>query len=184
MSTVTHITAEDLARLPDDGFRYELVAGELRKLSPAGWKHGNVVSRLHAIVAHHIYEERLGEAFGAETGFLIARNPDTVRAPDFAFIHQDHLPADPPQQAYWPGAPDLAVEVLSPGETVDEVNRKVEPWLKAGCQMVWVLDPASSRVTVYRSTTDTKTLAEQDTLEGEDVVPGFHCRVGDFFTGI
>jgi Uma2 family endonuclease len=112
---------------------------------------------------------------------MISRDPDTVRAPDFAFIHKDRLPAVDPEEAFWPGAPDLAVEVLSPADTVAEVDDKVKAWLTAGALMVWVVNPKWESVTVYRSATNITTLTKNDQLEGQDVVPGFACRVEDIF---
>jgi len=181
MSTTTRLTADQLLRMPDDGYRYELVAGELRKMVPAGWKHGDVGGRLHSLLGHHIVQRKLGKVFFADTGFLLARDPDTVRAPDIAFIHKDHLPAVDPEEAFWPGAPDLAVEVVSPGDTTGEVDDKVRAWLDAGASLVWVVNPKWPDVTVYRSATDIKTLTENDQLDGQDIVPGFLCRVGDIF---
>ncbi len=181
MSTKTLVTAEQLLRMPDDGYRYELVAGELRKMTPAGWRHGLVGGRLRSLLGGHVLQNELGEVFLAETGFLLARDPDTVRAPDIAFIRKGRLPAHPPEEAYWPGAPDLAVEVVSPGDTVGEIDEKVKAWLDAGAVMVWVVNPKWQNVTVYRSATDIKVLTENDELAGEDTVPGFRCRVGDIF---
>jgi len=184
MSISTPVTAEQLLRMPEDGCRYELVAGELRKMTPSGWKHGDVGGRLHALLGRHVLQDELGKIFFAETGFLLTRDPDTVRAPDIAFIHKDHLPTELPEEAFWPGAPDLAVEVVSPGDTFGEVDEKVQAWLDAGARMVWVVNPQGRNVTVYRSATDVKTLTPSDELSGEDVVPGFACRVGEIFAGL
>lgn len=173
-----------MLRMPDDGYRYELIAGELKKMMPAGWKHGVVGGRLGSLLGQHVLDHKLGQIFLAETGFLLARNPDTVRAPDIAFIHKDHLPAAPPEEAFWPGGPDLAVEVVSPGDTTGEIDEKVKAWLGAGTSMVWVVNPAWRSVTVYRSPTDIKTLTEHDELRGEATLPGFRCRVGDIFLNI
>jgi len=181
MSTITRVTADQLFAMPDDGYRYELIAGELRKMTPAGWKHGAVGGRLQGSLAQHVENRGLGRLFLAETGFLIGREPDTVRAPDIAFVHKDHLPAEDPEEAFWPGAPDLAVEVVSPSDTFSELDEKVKAWLDAGSLMVWVVNPQGRNVTVYRSATNIKTLGEEDELDGEDVVPGFRRRVGDIF---
>jgi len=181
MSTTTRVTADQLLRMPDDGYRYELIAGELKKMGPAGWKHGVVGGRLRSLLGEHVVQHQLGEVLLAETGFLLARDPDTVRAPDIAFIHKDRLPTAPPEEAFWPGPPDLAVEVVSPGDTAGEIDEKVKAWLDAGTSVVWVVNPAWRNVTVYRSATDIKTLTENDELTGQDAVPGFRCRVGDIF---
>jgi Uma2 family endonuclease len=182
MSTSTHVTADQLLRMPDDGHRYELVAGELRKMTPAGWRHGAVGGNLHSLLGRHVLQHGLGQLFFAETGFLLARDPDTVRAPDIGFIRKDRLAGEPPEEAFWPGAPDLAVEVVSPSDTTGEVDEKVGSWLEAGAKMVWVVSPKWRSVTVYRSATDIRTLTENDDLDGDDVVPGFRCRVGEIFT--
>ena len=181
MSTTTPTTADQLLRMPEDGYRYELVAGELRKMTPAGWEHGIIGSRLHSLLGRHVLDHDIGEMFLAETGFLLSRDPDTVRAPDIAFIHKSRLPAVPPAEAFWPGAPDLAVEVVSPSDTLGEVDDKVKAWLDSGAKMVWVVNPKWRNVTIYQSSTDIKVLSEDDELTGEDVVPGFRCRVRDIF---
>ena len=181
MSVTTPVTAEQLLRMPDDGHRYELVAGELKPMTPAGWKHGDVGGRLHSMLGRHVLEHELGKIFFAETGFLLSRDPDTVRAPDIAFIHKDRLPDALPEEAFWPGPPDLAVEVVSPGDTTGEVDDKVRAWLDAGAIAVWVVSLKWRTVTVYRSPTDIKTLTENVELTGEDALPGFRCRVGEIF---
>ncbi|NQT12175.1 MAG: Uma2 family endonuclease [Planctomycetes bacterium] len=184
MSTTTRVTADQLLRMPDDGNRYELVAGELRKMVPAGWRHGAAGGNLHSLLGHHVMQCDLGQVFFAETGFLLARDPDTVRAPDIAFIRKQRIEVETPEQAFWPGAPDLAVEVVSPGDTTGEVDEKVMAWLDAGATAVWVVNPKWRSVTVYRSATNIKTLTEKDDLEGEEVVPGFCCRVAELFVNL
>lgn len=184
MSATTPVTADQLSRMPDDGNRYELVAGELRKTLPAGWRHGAAGGNLHSLLGHHVIEQDLGKVLGAKPGFLLARDPDTVRAPDIAFLQKDRFEGRPPEEAFWPGAPDLAVEVVSPGDTTGEVDEKVMAWLDAGAVAVWVVNPKWRSVTVYRSATSIKTLTEKDDLEGEEVVPGFRCRVADLFINL
>ena len=181
MSTITLVTAEQLLCMPSDGCRYELVAGELKRMTPAGWRHGAVAGRLHGKLDHYVEEHELGTVFTAETGFLLRRNPDTVRAPDIAFIHKHNFPAALPEDSFWPGAPDLAVEVVSPNDTIREIEERVRAWLDAGTKMVWVVNPKWRTVSVHRSATDPTTLTEKDELTGGDVVPGFRCRVRDVF---
>jgi Uma2 family endonuclease len=181
MSTITTATAQQLFEMPDDGKRYELIAGELRMMSPSGWKHGEIVGKLHTILGSHVVKNRLGTVFGAETGFLIARDPDTVRAPDIAFIANENLPLEAPSEAYWPGAPDLAVEVLSPNDRTGEVDEKIHAWLSAGARLVWVVDPQLRTVTSYRSTTDVTTHTAAEQLDGGEIVRGFRCAVAEIF---
>jgi Uma2 family endonuclease len=182
MNTTTFSTAADLLALPTGlGKRYELVTGEIREMSPSGWRHGQVVSTLHTLLDSYIRAHQLGRSFGAETGFLIERNPDTVRAPDFAFIARENLPLEMPTEAFWPGAPDLAVEVLSPSDKMGEVDEKIEAWLTAGCAAVWVIDSKLQTVTVYRSRTDVEIKTVGETLDGGQIVPGFSCPVVELF---
>lgn len=182
MSTATLVTAEELLALPTGmGKRYELIMGELRVMSPSGWPHGKVVGKLHNRLGYFIEEHDLGIVFGAETGFLIARNPDTVRAPDFAFVAKKNIPEVKPVEAFWPGAPDLAVEVLSPGDTTGEVDEKIDTWLTSGCSAVWVIDSRLETVTTYYSRTDIRIKTAGEILEGGAIVPGFSCSVSELF---
>lgn len=182
MSTTTIVTAEELLALPMGmGKRYELVAGELRVMSPAGWQHGGVAANIAAILGPFIRMHDLGRGFAAETGFLLKRNPDTVRAPDYAFIAKRNLPETEPEEAFWPGAPDLVVEVLSPDDRTGDVDEKIAEWLEAGCRVVWVVNPKLQTVTIYRLQTDVQIKAAGESITGEPVVPGFSCPVDEFF---
>ena len=182
MSTITQaITAADLLRMPDDGFRYELVKGELIKMPPAGNIHGNRAMRLGWRLARHVEANDLGIVFAAETGFRLASDPDTVRGADIAFVSKKRVEQVGEFEGYWPGAPDLAVEVISPGDSYTQVEEKVQDYLRAGARAVWVVDPRRRTITVYRSLTDITILTEQDELNGGDIVPGFICRVAEIF---
>jgi Uma2 family endonuclease len=182
MSTITQpMTAEELLKMPKDGFRYELVKGELIKMSPAGFEHGAVAMNLAIILGQHVKANRLGVVCAAETGFKIATAPDTVLAPDVSFVRQERIPPTGLPKAYWPGAPDLAVEVVSPGDTAKEVAGKVEDWLAAGARAVWVVNPKRLTVIIHRPQIEAVTLGLDDELDGQDVVPGFRCRVSEIF---
>jgi Uma2 family endonuclease len=181
-TTTAPMTAEELLRRPDDGFRYELIRGELIQMSPSGSEHVVIIAELAARLRNQVKANKLGIVFGAEGGFLIGRDPDTVRAPDIAFVRRERIPADGIPKGYWPGAPDLAVEVLSPGDRVSEVDEKVGMWLAAGTLMVWVVNPRWRSVTIYRSAREIRVLTEDEMLDGADVVPGFRCPVRDIFT--
>lgn len=182
MSTVSLVTADELLALPMGmGKRYELLAGELRVMSPAGWRHGQVVDNVQWLLGSFTRSKRLGRGFGAETGFLIARNPDTVRAPDFAFIAKKNLPTTDPEEAFWPGAPDLAVEVLSPSDRTGEVDEKIDAWLSAGCQAVWVIDPQLETVAIYHSRTKVRLLSVGENLNNEPIVTDSSCPVAELF---
>jgi Uma2 family endonuclease len=183
MSTATRlVTADELLRLPRGRVRYELIRGELLTMSPAGSEHGTIIFRLSALIHHFISSKKLGLGFGAETGFLIQRNPDTVRAPDIAFVRADRIPVEGPPQGFWPGAPDLAVEVVSPGDTTREVDEKVAEWLQAGCRAVWIIDPHARTVSVHPAGGSSELLNAGQTLEGGSILPGFKCPVTEIFT--
>ncbi len=122
----------------------------------------------------------MGVVTGAETGFLIGRNPDTVRAPDVALVRAERIPESEPV-GFFPGAPDLAVEVLSPSDAAGDVLAKVQDWLDAGCRAVWVLDPQTRTVTTYRTRRQIAVLCGSETLNGGDVLPGFEVPVARLF---
>lgn len=185
MSTVAKVvTADELLRLPRGKFRYELVKGELLTMSPAGSAHGAITQRLATLLDQYVTADGLGLVFGAETGFLIEVDPDTVRAPDIAFIHSGRISAGGLPEGFWPGAPDLAVEVVSPGDTAKEVDEKVAEWLGAGCQSVWIVRPRQQTVVVHHAGEQPCTLAVENTLDGGSLLPGFHCLVSEIFSVI
>ncbi len=141
MSTKARLmTAEAFFELPDDGFRYELVRGELRHMSPPGEEHGIIAMDLGTSLNVHVKAKGLGRAY-TETGFKLSSDPDTVRAPDVAFVSRQRLEEVGEVIGYWPGAPDLAVEVVSPGDSYSEVEEKVVTWLNADSRMVLIVDP-------------------------------------------
>ena len=181
-ATITKpMTAGELLAMPDDGYRYELVKGELIRMSPAGDEHGRIGMELAIPLGVHIKKNKLGKVYLAETGFLIRTDPDTVRAPDVAFVRVERVKEDPGLKGYRIGAPDLAVEVVSPGDTVSEVEEKVAEWIEGGARLVWVVSPKLHTITVYRSLTDIVTLTAKDILDGGEVVPGFQIDVAEIF---
>jgi Uma2 family endonuclease len=175
------MTAEELLEMPRGRFRYQLIEGELKQMAPAGHDHGRIVMELAVPLGQHVKSAKLGKVYAAETGFKIRSNPDTVIAPDIAFIRQERVEAIGRVKGYWEGAPDLAVEVISPGDTVSEVEEKVQSWLEAGARQVWIISPKLRTVTIYRSLSDISTLTEKDILDGGGVVPGFSIPVTDIF---
>ncbi len=181
MTTSTAITAEELLHLPDNGMRRELVRGEVREMAPAGDEHGELAMTIGSELRQHVKTNRLGRVYAAETGFIISRNPDTVRAPDAAFVRQEVIDATGRLRGFRSGAPDLAIEVISPGDSYTEVQEKVVEWLEAGCRMVVTIDPRRCIVTVYRSRHDIEILTEEDTLSGGDVVEGWALPLSDLF---
>ena len=173
------MTAEQLLQTSGLG-RCALVRGELVMMSPAGEEHGVIVMNLSAPLSTLVRRKGLGRVFGAETGFVIARDPDTVRAPDVAFVRAERL-SPTPGKGFFPGPPDLAVEVVSPSDRASEVLAKMHEWLDAGCRTVWLVDPETRTVTVYRSRSQIRVLATSDSLSGEDIVPDFSIPITEVF---
>ena len=171
------MTAEDLLTLPDDGMRHELINGELRTMAPAGGPHGSDGMRIVAPVSSHVYANDLGWAFLAETGFVLRRDPDTVRAPDFAFIRADRWPEEGLPEGYVTIPPDLVLEVVSPGDTATEVREKVDEWLRFGVGAVWVLYPGP-RMDVYLGDGRVQTYGPEDEVDGGEALPGFRMGLG------
>jgi Uma2 family endonuclease len=181
-ATIQPMTADELFLMKDDGFRYDLVKGELRKMSPAGGEHGAIIVRLTVALGQYVEENDLGVVFGAETGFKLASDPDTVLGPDVAFVGNEKIPPAGIPVAYWQGAPDLAVEVISPGNTRREIEEKIEEYLAAGVSLVWIVTPKRRTVTVHRTGAEPVTLNEGDRLDGENVLPGFKYEIARLFT--
>jgi Uma2 family endonuclease len=179
--TTALLTADDLVNLPNDSQRHELVKGELRTMPPAGFEHGAVTLNLAAPLDGYAKGKQLGVVVAAETGFLIERDPDTVRAPDIGFVRKDRLPQGGLPRQYFPGPPDLAVEIISPWDKMNEVDEKVQAWLASGTTMVWIVNPRQKTVTVYHAQRHPVILTVDDYLEGLDVVPGFRILVRDIF---
>jgi Uma2 family endonuclease len=175
------VTADELLAMPDDGYCYELVKGEVIRMPPPGHEHGLVAMNIAGSLYQHVKRNDLGKVYAAETGFLIERNPDTVRAPDSAFIRRERLEAAGQVTGYFAGAPDLCVEVVSPSDSIGYIEEKVTEWLAAGSRMIWVVSPKLRTVTVYRSLSDIVTLTENEILDGGDVIPGFSLAVIEIF---
>jgi Uma2 family endonuclease len=175
------MTADELLRLPRGRERHELVRGELRTMAPTGFEHGGVTSRFDRSLGPYVATHNLGEVVTGEPGFLLTVNPDTVRAPDVAFVRRERLEATGRVRGYWPGAPDLVVEVISPNDLYTEVDEKVAEWLEHGTQLVFVVNPRRRTVAVHRPGQPVRILAENDVLDGEDVVPGWSLPVRDLF---
>ena len=170
------MTADDLLRTHVPDKRTELVRGVLVVREPAGSLHGLVTMNLGAALAVYARQSGAGAVYAAETGFKLATNPDTVRAPDVAFVARERLP--PPGTTGYPAlAPDLAVEVLSPGDRPGAVLAKVADWLSAGTRLVWVVDPERRLARIYRRDGSETFVTADGALDGEDVLPGFSCTL-------
>ena len=181
-TAVQATTAEQLALLPDTGMRYELVQGELQMMSPAGHLHGRIAMRLGSLLEDHVRRLRLGTVYAAETGFLLSREPDTVRAPDVAFVSKGRLAGLEDSEGYLPLAPDLVGEVVSPSDTFTQVEEKAMVWLAAGTRLVLVVDPGTRTVRLYRSDGHITVRRAQDEINAGDVVRDWTFTVGDVFS--
>lgn len=180
MSTKTLLTAEDLWKIVADGSRYELSKGELVPMTPVGIRHGQIVISFGSRLNQYVVERGLGIVC-TEVGFKLTRQPDTLRAPDVAFIARTRFPEGQISEKFADFPPDLAVEVLSPEDTASELLRKVEEYFSAGVPLVWVVDPATQTVTVYRSLQNVKILSAAGELDGNEVLPGFRLKVAEIF---
>ena len=167
--------------MPDDGFRYELVRGELRKMPYRGFLEGQVSASITTSLGIHVKANRLGTAFAGGTGFLLESDPDHVRAPCVAYVRRERAESVVDRDAYFPGAPDLAIEVISPSDSYSEVEEKIADWLDAGTLAVIVVDPRRRTVKVHHSPAEAAVFTEPDVLAVEDIVPGWRMPVKDIF---
>jgi Uma2 family endonuclease len=178
-------TADDLLSLSEsasDGRIYELVEGKLYEMPPPSPRHGEVTSNIDFLLQTHVRQFRLGRVLAGDPGFVLGRNPDTVRGPDVAYLSYQRFPADEELPIHYGDfVPDLAVEVVSPSDTRPYLLQKMEAWLAAGVGVVWIVDPRRRQVAIHSADRDTVILHPDDTLDGSPVLPGFTCLVGDFF---
>jgi Uma2 family endonuclease len=178
MAAPAPLTAEQLLGIQPRHKRVELVRGVMVVREPAGYRHGRVAAAMAGRLLAHVAATRAGHVLSAETGFQIGHDPDTVRAPDVAFVAAGRAP-DPEPAGFARLAPDLVIEVLSPGDRPGEVLTKVADWLEAGTRLVWVVDPERRLGRVYRADGSERTATLGEALDGEDVVPGFSCPLSE-----
>jgi Uma2 family endonuclease len=179
MASVNEITTAEQLYAASDLGRCELLRGELRMMSPAGAEHGWIAVNIAVRLWEYVNRNALGVVFAAETGFVLQRSPDTVRAPDVAFVGTARIGTGLPK-GFFPGAPDLAIEVLSPDDRPGQWTAKVRDWLDAGCREVWVVDPAQGTVTVYCE--DRSRVASRNDTITTPLLPGFHLPIADIFS--
>ncbi len=175
------VTADELLTLPDDGMRHELRGGELTTVVPPGYRHGRVVAAIAAKLEAHVAARGLGHVLAGDPGFQLSSDPDTVRAPDVAFVAQARVDAVGVPDGFWPGAPDVAIEVLSPGDSYSDLQEKALEWLVAGARLVLVVDPRRRAVTAYRAPERIVELSAGQTLDASEGVPGWSIPVDELF---
>ena len=172
------LTADEYSRAPDDGLRHTLQAGLLIAEPQPFPRHAQIQARLAHVLTEFVDARGLGVVL-TDGGFLLSRNPDTVRGPDVSFVRADRFNAEEAGRGYFRGAPDLAIEILSPSNRPGETHAKVADYLAAGARLVWVIDPAQRIVSVYRSLLSPRRIAADGVLNGEDVLPGFSFPIVD-----
>lgn len=174
-------TAKELYELPADGYRYELVSGNLHMTSPAGGRHGRLANRISMLLNQHVDANHLGVVFAAETGFLIQTDPDTVFAPDVAFVSLARFKSVANEVQYLPLAPELAIEVLSPSDRFSRVVSKAFAWLDAGTKLVLVIDPDSETIHAYRSRKQIEVFERSEPIDCTNAVSNWTLVVDDVF---
>lgn len=178
MVATRRITIDEFAEMPLQGI-WELVDGEPIESSPAAGRSGWINATIVALPANYVRQSGLGRAFSAETGFVLFEDRQTVRSPDAAVVLRNRLAELP--DSFVPMAPDLAVEVLSPSDRMADAMSKVSMYLQAGVRLVWLIDPATLTVTIFRQDAAPKMVSEGDILDGGDVLPGFSVPVAEIF---
>lgn len=175
------MTAEELLQLPRDDFRYELINGELERMPAPGFPHGRITVRLITPLAQFVWDHDLGEVFDY-SGFQLTVGPDTVLGPDAAFVSKERLKEAKEDRGYWPGPPDIAVEVLSPSDRPSRVATRISLWFEHGVKQLWIVNQKTRTVTIYRSPEDATTFSGSDDLEAQDLLPGFRLSLDRIFS--
>jgi len=169
------MTADELLQLPSDGWRYELVEGELQKMSPTGERHGYIAAGITASLYTFVRARKLGRVYTADAGYRLSANPDTVRAPDVSFVSSERAEES---MRYMQGPPDLAVEVVSPNDTYSEIEKRIAEFLRAGASAVVIVDPSTKTARIHRSSGVT---AVAETIDLPDILPGWSLSLSELF---
>ncbi|MGH2557605.1 MAG: Uma2 family endonuclease [Thermomicrobiales bacterium] len=179
MAMTKLMTAAELAQLPEDGFRYELLRGELVRMPPPGYRHGKRSLRIGGRFLD--YADDFGGEVTSDAGFSLRADPDTLLAPDIAYVRAERVPPEEDQDRYAQLAPDVVVEIVSPSDRPGHIRDKVVEYREAGVLMTVIVDAFKRRVSVYRADGASTELGEGDTFDGGDVMPGFRLPVTEFF---
>lgn len=174
------LKAEDFWHLPETSMRRALVRGEVIEAMPPGGRHGVIASELTTRLRLWA-KSGPGGCVGVESGFILVRDPDTVRGPDVFYVRAERIPTTGIPESYWEQAPDLAVEIVSPNESAEEVREKVRGYLSAGTALVWVIYPRTQEVVVHTPDGLARTYGRHDTLTHETILPEFTCVIAELF---
>jgi len=172
------LTIDDMYYMPKDGHKYELVDGEL-VVSPASMYHAEIVIKIVRIIATYLDDHPIGKVYGDNVGLILPNG--NLRSPDVSFVRTEKLPDGKSPLTFGELVPDLAVEVLSPGNSPRRVAQKIGEFLECGVPLVWLVDPQAQTATVFRSLSQTEHFKAQDTITAEPILPGFACLVSRFF---
>jgi Uma2 family endonuclease len=182
VSIKTLLTAEDFLALAEvPGKRYELVRGDLVEMPAATALHGDIAGLIYDLLKAFVRLHALGRVYGDGVGYIVARDPDVVRVPDVSFVARERIPPAGSPDAFWPFAPDLAVEVVSAGDRPGKVQAKVQEYLAGGSRLVWVAWPATRTVVAHAADGSVRIYGPDDELDGDVVVPGFRVPVADLY---
>lgn len=179
MATTAAITLEELARMPEDGLRHEIDAGELLVMTRPNSRHGAAQVNIGGILREFVRRNKLGR-FYSETGFILGRNPEILRGPDVAFVRNERLPAIP-EDGRGELGPDLVVEIVSPSDTARQMNRKVRQYLAAGTRAVWLVYPDTKSVHVFEPGIIVRVVEFDGVVSSPAAIPGFELPVRDIF---
>lgn len=182
MATTRTMTIEELAQLPEDEARFELIKGDLIEMAPPGSEHAELLTAAAILIGTHVRRERLGSVFSGDGGFILARNPDILLGPDVAFVQAARLVPREERTGWLELAPDLAVEIVSPNDSWRDVERKVEIYLDHGVRQVWVLNPRERTISVFTPGPALRRYRDDEVLDGGAALPGFTARVAAFFS--
>lgn len=180
MATTQSMTIEEFAEIDEPG-RFDLIRGELIRMTPTGGEHGEIATELARHIANHVADRQLGRVYIDETAFVLSRDRAIVLCPDIAYVSAERLPPRSERRGFLDLAPDLAVEIVSPSDRMGQVNEKVAEHLREGVRLVWVVEPRALQVTVHRSDQEARTLLQDDVIDGADVLPGFRLYVDRIF---
>jgi len=181
MATTRLMTIEDLELLPDDGQHYELIDGELITMPPTGEEHNDSSLSLLRQFLAYVDATGIGQLYIATQGFVLQRDPDTLLEPDIAIVVSERLRPVEERTGYVPGWPDFVVEIVSPSGRRGRIERKIRTYLDAGVRLLWLVDPPSRSVTIFRIDGSVEVLGQDDTIDGEDIIPGFQASIREIF---